>query len=261
MKKKLAAAFVALACVTACFGLDITTRSGTAYRKCEVVKVEPDGIRITHDAGAAKISFEEMPDALRRQYGFDSAKVAAYRKSLADAQDAVQAAAAKKLADEQRQQRQQAQAESLAREEIARKEALEKAGWASQAAAEQDKKADAVAFDLKVGVVAFLTVIGLGIWFCIAAVRSIVAEKRKKEAERFERAQRGRVGQGQIVCPHCQTRGTVTTRQVMLKKGINGGKATAAILTGGISLFFTGLSLEQETTEATCSNCGATWLF
>lgn len=92
-KRKIAAVFVALACATVCFGLDITTRNGTTYRKCEVVKVEPDGIRVTHDAGAAKIEFEDLPDALKRQYNFDPAKVAAYRKVIADAKAAAEAKA------------------------------------------------------------------------------------------------------------------------------------------------------------------------
>ena len=85
MKNKVAAALVALALTSHCFGLDIVTRTGTVYRKCEVVKVEPDGIRISHDGGAAKITFEELPDALQKQYGFDAAKVAAYRKTIVDA--------------------------------------------------------------------------------------------------------------------------------------------------------------------------------
>lgn len=90
MNKNLAAVFLALAFANACFGLDITTRTGTTYRKCEVVKVEPDGIRITHDAGAAKIEFEDLPDALKRQYNFDPSKVAAYRKTIADAKAAAE---------------------------------------------------------------------------------------------------------------------------------------------------------------------------
>lgn len=90
MNKNLAAVFLALAFANACFGLDISTRTGTTYRKCEVVKVEPDGIRITHDAGAAKIEFEDLPDALKRQYNFDPANVAAYRKTIADAKAAAE---------------------------------------------------------------------------------------------------------------------------------------------------------------------------
>lgn len=64
-----------------------------------------------------------------------------------------------------------------------------------------------------------------------------------------------------IVCPHCQMRGRVRTRPVTRKKGIDGGKAMAALLTGGVSLLATGLSRMERQTEARCSNCGAVWHF
>jgi hypothetical protein len=32
----------------------------------------------------------------------------------------------------------------------------------------------------------------------------------------------------QMVCPHCQTRGSVRTRRVKVKQGISGSKATGA---------------------------------
>ena len=64
-----------------------------------------------------------------------------------------------------------------------------------------------------------------------------------------------------MICPHCQTRGSVTTQQVKRKSGIHGGKATAAILTCGVSMLGTGLSRKQQVTEAHCSKCGANWTF
>jgi hypothetical protein len=64
-----------------------------------------------------------------------------------------------------------------------------------------------------------------------------------------------------IICPHCQAKGSVTTRMVKKKVGIHGGKATAALLTAGISLLGTGLSRKDKVTEAHCSNCDATWYF
>jgi len=60
-----------------------------------------------------------------------------------------------------------------------------------------------------------------------------------------------------IVCPHCQTRGHVRTCHVKLKKGISGGKATGALLTGGLSVLAVGLSRKEDATEARCSNCGS----
>lgn len=63
----------------------------------------------------------------------------------------------------------------------------------------------------------------------------------------------------EMICPHCQTRGSVTTKKVKKKKGISGAKTTGALLTFGWSLFATGLSRKEEETEAHCGACGATW--
>ena len=68
-------------------------------------------------------------------------------------------------------------------------------------------------------------------------------------------------GDAQIVCPHCQTRGLVTTRHVKLKKGVSGGKIVASVLTSGLSLLAVGLSRKEAATEAKCSNCGSVWHF
>lgn len=65
----------------------------------------------------------------------------------------------------------------------------------------------------------------------------------------------------QMVCPHCQNKGKVRTRTISQKKGISGGKATAALLTGGVSLLATGLSRKETHTQAHCDNCGCTWVF
>ena len=65
--------------------------------------------------------------------------------------------------------------------------------------------------------------------------------------------------QKNIICPHCQERGGVTTEQVSLKRGISGTKAAAALLTGGISILGTGLSQKEDATQATCSHCGSVW--
>ncbi len=64
-----------------------------------------------------------------------------------------------------------------------------------------------------------------------------------------------------LVCPHCQTVGHVYTKQITKKQGISGGKATAAILTGGTSILATGLSQKEHMTEGHCENCKSTWHF
>lgn len=62
-----------------------------------------------------------------------------------------------------------------------------------------------------------------------------------------------------LVCPHCQTKGSVTTKEVKRKAGVSGGKAAGAVLTAGISVLATGLSRKQKVTELHCGKCGMTW--
>jgi hypothetical protein len=90
--------------------------------------------------------------------------------------------------------------------------------------------------------------------------------KHREEIERRDEFlrdyQRKRSEQdAQKICPHCQTKGTVTTRHVQVKKGVSGGKLTAAFLTLGLSLFAVGLSRRESPTEARCSKCGSVWHF
>jgi len=65
----------------------------------------------------------------------------------------------------------------------------------------------------------------------------------------------------QIVCPQCQRSGSVRTKKTRQKVGVSGGKATGALLTGGLSLLATGLSRKQQVTQAHCGNCGSDWTF
>ena len=58
-----------------------------------------------------------------------------------------------------------------------------------------------------------------------------------------------------IVCAHCHRSGCITTSIVERKVGLSGGKATAAILTGGVSLLATGLARKELATQIKCSNC------
>jgi hypothetical protein len=58
-----------------------------------------------------------------------------------------------------------------------------------------------------------------------------------------------------IVCAHCHRSGCIMTSIVERKVGVSGGKATAAILTGGVSLLATGLARKELATQIRCSNC------
>lgn len=85
---------LAIAAVSGCFAADITTRDGTIYHNTQVTAVEPDGIRVMHSIGVAKLRFEDLPEALQKQYHYDPGKVAAYRKQVGDQQKAAAAQAA-----------------------------------------------------------------------------------------------------------------------------------------------------------------------
>lgn len=85
-------------------------------------------------------------------------------------------------------------------------------------------------------------------------------EKRKAKQNSDKIAQFGYTSPA-MVCPHCQTKGQVRTKKVTQKKGISGGKATGAVLTGGISVLATGLSRKEDATQAHCDKCNSTWFF
>ena len=69
---------------------DLTTRSGKTYKQARVFRVEPDGINYMFAGGMTKIAFDDLPEAVQKQYGYDPAKAKAFAEQ--DAQ--VQAAAA-----------------------------------------------------------------------------------------------------------------------------------------------------------------------
>lgn len=88
-------------------------------------------------------------------------------------------------------------------------------------------------------------------------------QKRRAQLQSAERSALWAYGRtnSQMVCPHCQTRGKVRTKPIDKKAGISGGKATAALLTGGLSILATGLSRKEALTQAHCDNCDSTWAF
>src|SRR4030095_9703365 len=85
---------ILVAAATSALAADITTRDGTTYSNVEIIGVDRDGIRVMHSKGVAKLRFEELPDALQKQYHYDAAKVGAFRKQIEDARKAAAAQAA-----------------------------------------------------------------------------------------------------------------------------------------------------------------------
>lgn len=52
--------------------LSLTTLSGKHYHKVQIKTVDPDGLRITHKDGAAKIQFTHLNGDIQTKYGYDS---------------------------------------------------------------------------------------------------------------------------------------------------------------------------------------------
>jgi hypothetical protein len=95
-------------------------------------------------------------------------------------------------------------------------------------------------------------------------MRAQLQKSRQESAERWRETKAVLVwGEPNpaMICPHCQTQGSVRTQAEARKAGVSGGKATAALLTGGTSLLLTGLSRKQQVTQAHCDNCNCTWAF
>jgi hypothetical protein len=102
------------------------------------------------------------------------------------------------------------------------------------------------------------------VWWIVISERRMSPEDRAVHQRNLQRLsldqQHGQISP-QIICPHCQTRGTVRTKAIKKKAGISGGKATAALLTGGVSLLATGLARKEALTQAHCENCNSVWSF
>ena len=58
---------------------EITTVKGKHYTDVVLKQVDPDGVRIIHSAGLAKIPFQELPEALRAQFPVNAEQAAAFK--------------------------------------------------------------------------------------------------------------------------------------------------------------------------------------
>jgi hypothetical protein len=110
---------LALALAVAAQARDILTLSGEIYREVTVTKVQADGIRITHSTGIAFLDFASLPEALRKEFGYDPAAYAAAVK-VREERDAQARAERARIAEVTIK----AQADAQARIAIAREEAL-----------------------------------------------------------------------------------------------------------------------------------------
>jgi hypothetical protein len=87
------------------FPSQITTVDGTLYRDTVKLKIYPDGILVSYQPepygfGMAKLKFQDLPEGLQKQYGYDPKAAAEFEKQEAQATEQwrVQYAASDSLA-------------------------------------------------------------------------------------------------------------------------------------------------------------------
>jgi hypothetical protein len=66
-----------------CFSADITTLDGKTYKDAQVTNIEADGVHISFREGVVKVPFDQLPQELQRQYGYNPAKTNAIAVRLA----------------------------------------------------------------------------------------------------------------------------------------------------------------------------------
>jgi hypothetical protein len=94
----------------------ITTLDGQVFQKAVISAIAPDGLVITHEVGVATIKFTQLPEDLRKQYGYDPAKAKAFEETEAVAA-ASREVAAREFYAEQKRKLEEAQREQEEREQ------------------------------------------------------------------------------------------------------------------------------------------------
>jgi hypothetical protein len=68
----------ALCFVSAAFSDDFKTVAGREYKNATVIRVEPDGIVLTNNAGISKVYFTELPKEVQERFGYNPQRAADY---------------------------------------------------------------------------------------------------------------------------------------------------------------------------------------
>jgi hypothetical protein len=70
----------------------LSTKKGREYTAVTVLAAEPDGIRIRHESGTAKIPFADLPLEIQRKYNYDPVAAEQYKKESEARSNAQEAA-------------------------------------------------------------------------------------------------------------------------------------------------------------------------
>jgi len=71
---------------------ELKLKDGTVLKAAKVLREQPDGLYIEHHEGAAKIKFENLPEAVQKQFGYDPDAAARFERERDSAQAAKDAA-------------------------------------------------------------------------------------------------------------------------------------------------------------------------
>lgn len=112
-----------------------------------------------------------------------------------------------------------------------------------------------------IGVVLFIAAVGFWIALYVPSGAEARATQDSIRLAVQSGADAAAAADAHLICPHCQTRGTVSTVLAKVKNGISAGKVTGAVLTAGYSVLATGLSSKKVVTQAHCGTCRASWTF
>lgn len=66
----------------------VVSRDGQVLRNARVEHVDPDGITYRHNNGDTKVSFEDLPESIRRTHNFDPKRAADFRRQEAERAEA-----------------------------------------------------------------------------------------------------------------------------------------------------------------------------
>jgi hypothetical protein len=72
----------------------ITTLDGKTFQKCQLLKVDADGIVVNHSEGITKILYGLLPPELQKKFGYDPHQAAALTEAQIQFQEEQRKAAA-----------------------------------------------------------------------------------------------------------------------------------------------------------------------
>lgn len=104
---------IAISFVNADEKMDIKTLTGKTYTGAKITRADPDALTIMHSGGMARVPFTDLPEEIRKKFGYDPEKAAVFKNQSAQQQMALR----KRAAQIQQERQSAAQQKAHATEE------------------------------------------------------------------------------------------------------------------------------------------------